>query len=221
MINTLAITNNVVIQKAPEVEQKNEIQAQWKGKKIYVANNPRSGWIARIASAILIALGIILIAAVSTIGTITFGIALIGFTSLFLILHEKFRAKAVHTEEKNRREGLLSFSRFFRCREDYSDLYEVEWEQDKNTVTIHLPEKKFNKRPDIIFIPECGDPKHHPFILTLYLKGDDNPDPRVFVYDQKLKKKLFKINFYGQSILCEDCPKRPSELRAKFIQDVL
>lgn len=223
MINHLSILNNLVIQKPQEVDQENEAPVQWEGKKVYVENNARSGWIARIASVVLIALGITLIAAVGTSGAITFGIVVIGLTSLFLFLKEIIRHNSLLLEEKNRREGENSFSKFFGCRKDYSNIPEVEWEQDKKTVTIHLTQKKIDARPHIKqgFIPECADQKNHPFIVTLFPIDENKIDPFVFIYDHKIKKKDFKINLDGQSILLKECPMLPIELRGKRIEHIL
>lgn len=96
MINKLAITNNVVIQKPQEIERPNNAPVQWNGKKVYVSHHDRHIWFTRIACPILIALGFTLIAAVGTMGAIFGGVTLIGFAGLAWLFLEVLHASSIY-----------------------------------------------------------------------------------------------------------------------------
>lgn len=221
MINKLAITNNVVIQKPQEIERPNNAPVQWNGKKVYVSHHDRHIWFTRIACPILIALGFTLIAAVGTMGAIFGGVTLIGFAGLAWLFLEVLHASSIYFVETQRREGEKSFSRIFGCRDDYKDLPEIEWEQDKKNVTIHLTQKEIDEHPraGIVkgFVPICANLENHPFIVNLYPKDENKLDPIVFVYDRKLKGKTFKFNFDGHVIPLKEDPKRASAFMIKIV----
>lgn len=179
------------------------------GKKVYVLSDAKSAWISRIVCALIVAAGIALIAAIATTGAIAGGVTLIVLGLGGLLLTEAYRADRM---DKTQRIMKKHLSETLHFREDYRNVPEIGWTEDKKNVNVRLTQRQIDaypliefQRPSKIFVANCDNKQNHPFVIIV--KPDDNQhEVSAIVYDSKMKKKSFHFELNGETIKLNEAP---------------
>ncbi len=211
MISAICIANGNIVQQNHLAEKKN-IEAKPKlgvlaGKKTYIKTNPRTRWISLIASAIVVTLGITLIAAITSAGAIAGGVSLIVL-SLIGCAYFNLRCYAREIALENEMKKQLSLK--LKYKEDFSDLPKIHWDHPKGRVIIKITDEQIAANRPLPgeakhFIANCKDIQELPFITTLLNKNGDIL-LNATVFDRHLKGEPFAFALQGVEMPLKDSP---------------
>ena len=179
------------------------------GLKIHVTAkiNMKAMAISFLASAIIIALGVALIAAITTTAAITGGVSLIVLGLGILVISQLYQlSERIGSEKKDYQ---IILKEILKSEKDFSDFPKVEWEETKEKVKIKISKEQIKSYPtpdeNIGFIPEeKPNYKKIPFVVCLENKCYIHVCLVDYLYKQKLKSKTFSVEVDGKEFILED-----------------
>ncbi len=164
----------------------------WNGRHIFITTNKRPLWISRVAAAIIITVGIILVTALMGGAALAGGITLISLGGLLLIYTIGMRI----LREKLHEYDLCNparLSKKFQCAE-LKDLPKVDWEETRKQVIVKLTDKHFVK--DVQGL--VGETKNKKIAFLISLKKNAKNEKQINLLSFQNKQKDFVIEYAGQ-----------------------
>ena len=199
MANVATVTNETVTAQANVGDAPATTQANTgvlSGRKVIIAEvNHKALFLALL----IITVGIILIAAITTTPAIAGGVTLIilGLGTFAYQIGKIAKAKAVI---KN------IICEALVCKEDLSDLPKLRWihTTSNNNVEITITKDQIEAERQALltaFIADCGNTKKLPFVVTL---PKTKEQLSIYVFDTTLNDKSFSFNIDGKIINCAE-----------------
>lgn len=205
MINT-HIVSGIVIPQANTIEDKPAtVEAKsgaLSGRKIFVTTRARAIWIAGIASAIIVAAGIALIATLTTGG----GIAVIALGLGVLACSATHFFRTVLGNEHAIKEKL---SNELGCNKNLDNLPEFIWGQTAKIVKIKITKEQIeavsSNSAQGFIPPRKGFIQSPPFVLEIVNKNNQKW-LNAYVFDREFKTKTFVLDVADLPIILDEGP---------------
>lgn len=186
-LGTSTPISNLSLKPMGNDKPKVKVKGVYEGRQVILQTNPWTLWLTKIASLIILAVGLTLvtlssqIALAFTISLIAVGVCLQLYTYIVPPIREKIHEEKVLSEIRNR----------WECKEDFSDLQPVEW---KKTLSSDSKQKK---KIEVLISSEYLDNNLKGLVSQINAKND-KPIFLITFNNKKPQTKIIRLYSFGK-----------------------